>query len=194
MKKIILIGAGGHAKSCIDVIESTKQYKIQCLLEKKIGNELFRYQKIIYDKKNLTEIRKKIKFAFISFGQITKKYDRQKTYNDLKNLGYKLPIIKSKTAYVSKTANILDGSIIMHRSVINTDVKIGYNNIINTGSIIEHDVSIGNHNHIAPGAVINGGVKIGNNCFIGSGSIIRQGIVIKNNSFIQAGKVILKNF
>ena len=39
MKKIILIGAGGHAKSCIDVIESTKQYKIQCLLEKKIGNE-----------------------------------------------------------------------------------------------------------------------------------------------------------
>lgn len=28
MKKIILIGAGGHAKSCIDVIELEKKYKV----------------------------------------------------------------------------------------------------------------------------------------------------------------------
>ena len=55
----------------------------------------------------------------------------------------------------------------MHRSVVNADVNIGYNNIINTGSIIEHDVTIGNHNQLTPGAIINGGVKIGNNCFIG---------------------------
>lgn len=193
MKKIVLIGAGGHAKSCVDIIESSKQYKIHYLFEKKLGNQLPKYQKIIYNKKNLIEVRKKIQFAFISFGQIIKKFDRQKAYDELKKLGFKFPVIKSKTALVSKTANILDGSIIMHRSIVNSDVKIGYNNIVNTGSIIEHDVSIGNHNHIAPGAIINGGVKIGNNCFIGSGSIIRQGMIIKNNSFIQAGKVILKN-
>ena len=48
----------------------------------------------------------------------------------------------------------------MHRSVINAYVKIGFNNIINTGAIIEHDVSIGNHNHML-GAIINGNVKIG---------------------------------
>ena len=193
MKKIILIGAGGHAKSCIDVIEGTKKYKIQYLLEKKIGNQPSKYKKIIHNKKNLIEIKKKIKIAFISFGQIVNKYARQKVYDELKKLGYKFPIIKSQTAYISKTAKILEGSIIMHRSFINADVKIGYNNIINTGSIIEHDVSIGNHNHIAPGAIINGSVKIGNNCFIGSGSVIRQGMIIKSNSFIQAGKVILKN-
>ena len=28
MKKIILIGGGGHALSCIDVIESEKKFKI----------------------------------------------------------------------------------------------------------------------------------------------------------------------
>lgn len=194
MKKIILIGAGGHAKSCIDVIEGMKQFKITCLLEKKTGIQLTQYKKIVYNKKNLIGLKEKNKFALICFGQIKKKYDRQKVYEELKELGYKFPIIKSKTSYVSKTANISDGSIIMHRSVVNAYVKIGFNNIINTGSIIEHDVSIGNHNHIAPGAIINGNVKIGNNCFIGSGSIIRQGMIIKNNSFIQAGEVILKNY
>tara|TARA_Y100000590_G_scaffold469618_1_gene658712 strand:+ start:6377 stop:6961 length:585 start_codon:yes stop_codon:yes gene_type:complete len=193
MKKIILIGAGGHARSCIDVIEGLKKFKISYLLEKKITNNLDRFKKVIYNKPNLVKINKKVKIAFVCFGQIKNRTNRQKVFEELKKLKYNFPVIKSNTAYISKNSKILDGTIIMHRSIINSKVSIGYNNIINTGSIIEHDVSIGNHNHIAPGAIINGGAKIGNNCFIGSGSIIRQGIKIKNNSFIQAGKVVLKN-
>ncbi len=34
MDKIILVGAGGHARSCIDVIELTGFYKIAGLVEK----------------------------------------------------------------------------------------------------------------------------------------------------------------
>ena len=48
MKDIILIGAGGHAKSCIDIIEGIKKFKIKCLLEKKKLNQ---YKKVVYTKK-----------------------------------------------------------------------------------------------------------------------------------------------
>ena len=34
MRKIILIGAGGHAKACIDVIEEENKYKIIGVIEK----------------------------------------------------------------------------------------------------------------------------------------------------------------
>tara|TARA_B100000035_G_C21024716_1_gene565665 strand:- start:1807 stop:2388 length:582 start_codon:yes stop_codon:yes gene_type:complete len=192
MKKIILIGAGGHAKSCIDIITDLKKYKISYLLEKKKSKHFTEYNKMNYNERNLLKIRKKIQLALVAFGQIKDKSKRENVFNQLKKIGFKLPVIISKTSYVSKKSKILEGTIIMHKSIINTNVKIGYNNIINTGSIIEHDVSIGNHNHIAPGAIINGGVLIGNNCFIGSGSIIKQGLKIKNNSFIQAGEVVLK--
>jgi len=37
-KKIILIGAGGHSTSCIDVIEKTKKFIIVGLVDKKIKN------------------------------------------------------------------------------------------------------------------------------------------------------------
>ena len=37
MKKILIIGAGGHAKSCIDIIESSTKYKINYILGKKRG-------------------------------------------------------------------------------------------------------------------------------------------------------------
>ena len=41
MEKLIVIGSGGHAASCIDVIETTKKYKIIGLLcdKKKIGEK-----------------------------------------------------------------------------------------------------------------------------------------------------------
>ena len=35
MKKILLIGAGGHSKSCIDVIELQKKYRIVGLIANK---------------------------------------------------------------------------------------------------------------------------------------------------------------
>ena len=36
MKKIIILGDGGHAKSCCDVIELEKKYKIIGLITNKI--------------------------------------------------------------------------------------------------------------------------------------------------------------
>ena len=34
MDKILLIGAGGHARACIDVIETSNQFEISGLVEK----------------------------------------------------------------------------------------------------------------------------------------------------------------
>jgi hypothetical protein len=45
MKKIVLIGAGGHAKSCIDVIESEKKFKVVGFVNSKIVN-IFNYKTI----------------------------------------------------------------------------------------------------------------------------------------------------
>ena len=61
MKKIILIGAGGHTKSCIDTIENAYQkLKIHGLIDKrKSDKKLFNY-KIIGSDKDLKSIKKKI--------------------------------------------------------------------------------------------------------------------------------------
>ena len=46
MKKIILIGGGGHALSCIDVIEHEKKFKIIGIIDKKLkkGKKNFKLQ------------------------------------------------------------------------------------------------------------------------------------------------------
>ena len=70
MNKIILVGAGGHCKSCIDVIEDSGKYKIIGLVDKnKIKRNLFNYP-ILGNDKNLKEIRKISSHAFVTVGQI----------------------------------------------------------------------------------------------------------------------------
>lgn len=184
-KNILLVGGGGHCKSCIEVIESTNEFEIAGIidLESKIGENILGYQFIACDD-DLPKLRDKYDYALITVGQIKSGDLRRKLFNFVKDIGFKLPVIISSTAYVSRNSSIGEGSVIMHHAMINADVVIGENNIINTKALIEHDVIIGDNSHISTNAILNGNVKIGNNCFIGSGSVLENGISIKDSIII----------
>ena len=193
MDKILLIGAGGHARSCIDVLEEENQFEIAGLIEKdeSISNESLGYPVIGTDD-DLKVLRQQYKNALITVGQIKSPKIRIKLYQLLKELDFTMPLIVSSHAYVSKYAQIGEGSIIMHGAIVNANAKIGNNCIINNRALIEHDAVIGDHCHIATGAIINGEVSVGNETFIGSGAVTKQCISVGNNCIIGAG-VILKN-
>jgi len=191
--EIILIGAGGHARSCIDVIEQSGQFKIAGLVEKgKLNNKENLGYPIIGTDDDLQNLRQKYSHSLITVGQIKSPKIRIKLYQLLKELDFTLPVIVSSQAYVSKHARIGEGSIIMHGVIINANAKVGNNCIINNSALIEHDAVIGDHCHIATGAIINGEVSVENETFIGSGAVTKQAISIGKNCVIGAG-VVLKN-
>jgi sugar O-acyltransferase (sialic acid O-acetyltransferase NeuD family) len=193
LDKILLIGAGGHARSCIDVLEEENQFEISGLIEKgeSTSNESLGYPVIGTDD-DLKVLRQQYKNALITVGQIKRPKIRIKLYQLLKELDFTLPVIVSSQAYVSKHSQIGEGSIIMHGVIINANAKIGNNCIINNRALIEHDAVIGDHCHIATGAIINGEVSVENETFIGSGAVTKQAISIGKNCVIGAG-VVLKN-
>ena len=193
-KELILIGGGGHCKSCIDVIESEDKYQIAGIIDikSKVGSNILGYP-IIGTDEDLDELSKKYNYFFITLGHIKKPDLRIKLYSKIKFLNKKLPIIVSPNAYVSKNTTICEGTIIMHGAIINADSTIGVNSIINSNSLIEHDVVINNHCHISTSSTINGNCTIDDNVFIGSRSVIIQSINITKNSIIGAGSVVISD-
>ena len=190
MKKIILIGSGGHAKSCIDIIEKENKFKIVCLVDKfKKNSRLFNYP-IVDEKIPIENLLKKAKNALIAVGQIKNADTRVKLFQKYKKLGFKFPVIISPNAIVSNYSEIDEGSIIMHQTIINASSRIGSNCIINNKSLVEHDVVIGNHCHISTSVKVNGNATIGNRVFIGSNSVIVNSKKIKSNTFIPAMSLI----
>ena len=58
MKQIILIGAGGHAESCLDVILLTKKFKVLGFIDKTKSTNLLNY-KVLGDERYLEKVKKK---------------------------------------------------------------------------------------------------------------------------------------
>ena len=178
MKDLILIGGGGHCKSVIDVAESAG-YNILGVLDmpEDVGKELLS-TKVIGTDDDIPSYVNKAEFV-VTVGFIKNPATRIKLYNKVKEAGGKLATIVASSAYVSKYAEIGEGTVIMHQAVVNADVKIGKGCIINTFANIEHDVKIGDYCHISTGSMINGGANIADHIFVGSQSVLNQGVKIK---------------
>lgn len=192
---IVLVGGSGFCKVILDVIKENNFYNEVLIseLEENLGKEILGV-KILYTDNQLESLYNKgFKNAFISIGKAPRNDHRMELFNKVKNIGFKIPTIISKSSYVSVYAEINEGTFIERNVVIKADTKIGKNCIINTGAIIGHDCIIGDDVQIGPGAILNGGVKIGENSFIGTGAMITQYLNIASNTVIGAGAVVVRD-
>ena len=194
MSDLLLIGGGGHCRSCIDVIEAEGRYRIRGIV-RPLSDEtdgIFGYP-VFGSDEDLPNVLREVPQALVSVGQIRSSEIRIRLYELLKKSGGKLPRIVSPFAYCSKYAEMNEGTIVMHGAIVNARASIGANCIINSQALIEHDVIVADHCHVSTGARVNGGVTIGKGSFIGSGAILKEGIVIGKNVIISAGQVVLRD-
>jgi sugar O-acyltransferase (sialic acid O-acetyltransferase NeuD family) len=190
MQKLILVGGGGHCKSCIDVIEQEGKYKIVGILDQDelIGQKVLGYEIIGSD----DDMQKYVDQGFtflLTVGQINTPSLRKKLFGKLQTYQAKIATIVSPRAYISKHATIGEGTIIMHDVLVNADASIGTNCIINSKALIEHDVCVEDFCHISTAAVINGGVVVKEGTFFGSNAVSKEYAQSNINDFIKAGSI-----
>jgi len=191
--RILLIGAGGHARSCIDVIENAG-LEIAGLIGQphEVGSSVFRYTVLGVDHDLPTLVRESPS-ALITVGQIETPVVRIRLYERLREIGFNMPTVISPLAYVSPHAQIGEGTIIMHGAVVNAGAIVGSNCIINSQALVEHDACVGDHCHISTRGVLNGGVCVGRGTFVGSGAVVRHEVTIGDYCVIGMGSVVRKS-
>ena len=184
MKKIAIIGAGGHSKVIVDLINELKIYKIVGFYDDNPDSNL-------YDIKHLGKIiniNESIENVIIGIGNNA---IRKKIYEENKNINW-CSLIHPKSI-VSKNAIIDCGTVVCSGAIIQTEAKIGKHCIINTNCNIDHESIIGDFTSICPSSTICGQVNIGKLTFIGANSTIIQKIKIGINCIVGAGSVIIRN-
>jgi sugar O-acyltransferase (sialic acid O-acetyltransferase NeuD family) len=157
----------------------------------KVGTTLLGI-KVIGTDDDIPYLVSKYKNFLITIGQIKSSENRVRIYTIVKENGGNLPVVFSPKAYISPSAFINEGTIVMHNSLINAKAVIGKSCIINTGALIEHEVSIGDFCHISTQAIVNGQVKVGKHSFIGSNSVIANNVSLPDEIIVAAGACMLK--
>ncbi len=191
---LILIGAGGHAHACIDIIEQHGGYQIAGLIgmPDEMHDQHLGYAVIGIDA-DLPELAKTIPYALITLGQIQTSAHRIRLYDRVVALGFQMPTIIAPSAYVSRHASLGFGTIVMHGAIVNAGASVGENCIINTRALLEHDTTVADHCHISTGAIINGNTVIGSGSFVGSGSIIKEGVSLGPGCLVGMGLAVRHN-
>lgn len=182
-KNLILVGGGGHCKSVIDVAESAG-YNILGILDmpEDVGKQVLDY-KVIGTDDDIPLYVDKAEFI-ITVGQIKSPATRKTIAERIENAGGKFATIIAADAYISKYAEVGEGSVIMHRAFLNAEAKVGKHSIINTLTNLGHEVNVGDFCHLSTGVMVCGNARIEDSVFIGSQSVINQGVNIIEGTVI----------
>lgn len=190
-RKIVLLGGGGHALSVSDAILSMGCFEICGYTDVTDANNHINYLGTddvlpkIYDCG--------IQNAAICVGYLGRSKLRDKLYALVQRIGFALPPIIDKSAVVSKSAEIGDGTFVGKGVIINADTKVGKMCIINSGAILEHNNLIDDFSHISVGTTLCGDVMVGHHSFIGANATVIQGVKIGMNAIVGAGSLVLGN-
>jgi sugar O-acyltransferase (sialic acid O-acetyltransferase NeuD family) len=180
MKKLILIGAGGHGKSVEWVARLTNIWSEIFYLDDNFKGPMAIGS--FKDRKNF-----KNNDFFVSIGD---NFTRKKILNQLLEEGFNVVSIISPNSNVTNL-KIGRGSIIMNNVFINVDSVIGDGVIINNQTLIDHDCQISDFVHISPSVNVGGTTIIGDLSWIGIGSNIINNLKIGNQVIVGAGSVVI---
>lgn len=188
MKKVVVIGGGGHAKVVVEILRYNPDVKLVGYIDPNPQSQIAGLQHLGNDHVLPDLFANDVRHAFIAIGDNGL---RNRIYQQVKNIGFELVNAVSPFSYISPSAVLGTGIAIMPGAVINAEARIGNAAIINTNASVDHESIIGQASHIAPGSSVAGKVKVGDGTFIGIGSKIIDGIEIGCWSILGAGAVVV---
>lgn len=188
MKKLIIIGAGGHGRVVADIAKKAGLYDSISFLDDG-GNEESLSLPILGGTDSIEKYIPEADF-FVAIGNAK---IRRTFLERLTKAGASLPSLVHPAATIGSSVKIGEGTAIMAGAVVNPLVKIGRGVIINTAATVDHDSVIGDFSHVSVGAHLAGTVTLGDECFIGAGAVVINDISITAGTVIGAGAAVIKN-
>lgn len=188
--KVILVGAGGHAKVVLDALLANGIPAAQILIFDRTDELKSLLNLEVQSIKNDEALLDLEGLFHIAMGDLEK---RIRIYHMLKKAGKIFASIIHPAAHVSPFSYIGTGSFIAAGSIIAANAKIGESCIINHNAVVDHEVKIDELSHIAPGTILGGKVCIGKACLIGSGASILPDIEIGDRVIVGSGAVVTQN-
>ena len=194
MKDIAILGAGGHARDILwlleninDSLSTNEQWNLTGFYDKN-PNETSMCGYPVFDEKELYQ-RKNMAVA-CGLGE---PFDRKRVVDKLreKNDSLFFPALVSPDAMVSQRAQIGNGTQIFPGTMImGGNVRIGEFVVIHINSTIGHDSYIGDYAQINPGCNISGGSILDECVMIGTGVKGMPKVHVGKNSCIGISSVI----
>lgn len=190
LERLLLFGAGGHAKSVISAIKAANSHSIAVLVEDapgKAGAEVMGHA-VISGRDALEKLRSDgIRRAIVAIGE---NGARARISRLLALTGFDLTTVIHPSAWIAPEVRIGAGSFIHAFAVLGPECRIGQGVIVSAQVVVGHDSHIGDWAHLTPGVRVGGNAVVGQGAFLGMGCAVLPGVNVGANASVGANSVV----
>ena len=197
MDKLIILGAGQHAKVIVSIVREFygRKLEIAGYLDDNIasGTKVLGFP--VLGKLSDLSKSKNNRIANAAAIGISNRYMklREKLFLSLKTSGFRTPNLIHGKAFVSRFAILGEGIVLNPLVSINAFAKLGNNIVVYSNATIEHETILEDNVYIGPGVNFSSNARVSRNTFIGAGAKIIPDIKIGSNVIVGAGSVVIKD-
>lgn len=191
-KSILIYGAGGHAKSLIELVKAKGLFEIIGIMDDKIPvGTLVLGLGVLGTRAILDGLRERgLRYAINGVGGISDFSSRINIFELLEKHFFSLPEVIHPRAWVEESARVGKGVQIFANAYVGSESILQPYCMVNTNAVVSHNCIIGEFSHIAPGALLAGHVEVGEKSLVGMGVKTAIGVKIGNFARIGNGAII----
>jgi UDP-perosamine 4-acetyltransferase len=191
MDDVIIIGAGGHGKVVLDILQAEGKYRPVGFVDNNpsLLDSYVCGLPVLGPINALPRLkRQRIRHAIIAIGDNRQRL-AQKEFVDRD--GVRLVNAVHPAAYVSPKASLGRGVVVAPGAKIVVEATVRDLAIVNTGAIVDHECDVGEGAHVCPGAVLAGRVRVGRGAFVGIGAQVIQCRTVGDFAVVGAGAAVV---
>lgn len=188
MKRLLIIGAGGHGRVSADVALKMNCFSDIVFLDDNPLASVPGY-KLLGSVGRAEEFLDGSAF-FVAVGNNA---IRKKLLEDLLEKGAEIATLIHPSACVGSNVRIGPGTVVMAGTVVNNGAVLGTGVIVNTCASVDHDCVIGAYSHVSVGAHLAGAVTLGAAAMVGAGATIINNLTVCDGCTVGAGAVVVRD-
>ena len=190
MKRLLIVGAGGHGRSVAEAVLAAGNYKVVGFVDDAApALEQVWALPVFGATADLDRYREHADAAIVAIGNNRLREALQHT---LYAAGFELATVVHSHAMVSPRAVIGPGCAIMAAAIVNTEVHLAAGVIVNCGAVVDHHCRVEDFGHLGVNAAMAGGSVLGRGAWMQAGSVLGYGAMVEAGRVLEPGEAVNK--
>lgn len=191
MRDLVIVGAGGHGRETLDLVESVNahspRWRFLGFVDDEPEPDLLGEHAMLGTVSLLRELEASYVIA-VGSPDVRAELDQQLST-------WRQPAAKlvHSAATMGSRVTVGDGVLLAAGARVTTNVVLGRHVHLNVNSVVSHDCVVGAHSSLSPGVHLNGAVVIGERVLLGAGAIVLPQVRIGDGATVGAGAVVTED-
>lgn len=185
MKRLLIVGAGGHGRSVAEAVLAAGQYKLVGFVDDAAPSLQHVWDLPVFGA--TADLASYGQYADAAIVAIGNNRLREELQQRLYAAGFELATVVHPKAIVSPRAVVGTGCAIMAGAVVGTEAQLGAGVVVNCGAVVDHHCRVEDFGHLGVNTAMAGGSVLGSGAWMQAGSVLGYGVKVEAGVVLAPG-------